>query len=98
MNVSLGASLTKPWAVPLKPVNEEAKQESLSGPQRWKWLGRGISLGGKWKFPTALHLNASCSGSKSHLCHSGKLLTESALVGESKAKGSLLPLLLFLIY
>lgn len=94
----LGASLTKLWAVPPKPVNEEAKQESLSDPQRWEWLGRGISLGGKWKLPAALDLNASRSGSKSHLCHSGKLLIESALVGEDKAKGVLLPLLLFLIY
>lgn len=39
------------------------KQESLSDPQWWEWLGRSIwGLGDKWKLPAALHLNASTLG------------------------------------
>lgn len=88
------ASFIKSQGVTPKPVNEEANLESLSDLQRWEWLRSLV----EWQMETALHLNASHSGSKSHLCHSGKLLIESALVGEEKAKGVLLPLLLLLIY
>lgn len=87
-------SFIKSRGVTPKPVHEEANLESLSDLQRWERLSSLV----EGQMETALHLNASHSGSKSHLCHSGKLLIESALVGEDGAKGVLLLLLLFLIY
>lgn len=57
---------------------------------------RGWGANGSFLLPRRLH--APRFGSKSCLCQSGKLLIASALLGEDKAKGVLLPLLLCLIY
>lgn len=57
---------------------------------------RGWGANGSFLLPR--HLRAPRFGSKSCLCQSGRLLIASALLGEDKAKGVLLPLLLCLIY